>query len=287
MLLTLGPSAPDGWPDAPQAFAALDAAGCSAIWLADHLFWGSPMPEALVMAAVAVTSTSRCVVGTGVLQLPLRRAAAVARAATTLQVVSRGRFVLGVGSGEHEAEYRLVGAEFARRGRALDAGIDEVRACWRAPDDWYGQRPSPPPIPIWVGGRSEAAIARAASRADGWMPIFITPEGYEEASRRLDERLGQAGRPAGAVHRAVVAIVSTTDRGWTRADALGWAGRLWRMDPGRIEHFVITGSAEQCVEELLRFHAAGADHITVLPASDDPVRMLEDLSRVARAPAAP
>ena len=104
VVLTAGP-APQDWSASADAFGALDEQGCPAIWLTDHLFWGRPMPEALTMAALAASATRRCTVGTGVLQLPLRSTAAVAKAAATVQVLSGGRFVLGVGIGEHEHEY--------------------------------------------------------------------------------------------------------------------------------------------------------------------------------------
>lgn len=276
LLLTSGPSEPAAWPGSAEVFAALDDDGCSALWFPDHLFWGHDLPEPLVMAAVAASATRRCVVGTGVIQLPLRRAATVAKAAATLQHISGGRFVLGVGSGDHAAEYERAGAAFGRRGRDLDAGILELARCWAEPTDWYGQRPVPAPIPLWVGGRSAAALARAARVAAGWMPVFSTPEQFQRDGARLDALVHAAGRPSGAVRRGVVALVSPTGPRWTRADALDWVGRLWRTDPTRLDRYLITGSATDIAVELRRY---AADHVTVLVAADEPIGAFGELNR--------
>lgn len=280
--MTSGPGPVEDWADAPSTFASLDAAGCSGIWLADHLFWGSPMPECFVMAAVATAATSSCRVGTGVVQLPLRRSAAVAKAAATLQTMSRGRFVLGVGSGEHAQEYARVGVDYGQRGSALDAAISEIRSLWSDPDGWYGQRPSPGTVPVWVGGKSARALARAAGLADGWMPIFLTAEGFSSANDDLDARLRRADRPADSVTRAPVAIVAATDQSWRRDDALGWMVELWGADAARLDRFLITGSAGECAEQLAEYHASGADQVVTLMANDHPARMFVDLNDAYR-----
>jgi len=285
VLLTGGTSDPAGWADAPAHFARLEAAGCSAIWLADHLFWGRPMPEALVMAGVAAAATERCRIGTGVLQVPLRSAPSVAKAAATVQILARGRFVLGVGSGEHATEYERAGASFAGRGRALDVAIDDLRRLWSEGDEAgrFAQRPAPGPIPVWVGGRTPAALERTARRGDGWLPMFLSPERFAEADAELDRRLAAAGRDPGEVDRVPVAAVAVTRRGWSRQDALDWAGRLWSLDPRRLEPHVITGTVAECAIRLGEYRARGAGAVTVLPATDRPIDLLEELNPAYRA----
>ena len=230
------------------------------------------------MSAIALTATSRCRVGPGVLQLPLRSSAAVAKAAATLDVVSGGRFLLGVGSGEHRVEYERCGASFDTRGADLDRGIDAMRAAWVPTDDRFAQRPVPGSIPIWVGGRSRSALRRAAARGDGWMPIFIGVDQYRDADRELDDLVRDAGRDPADVERAVAVIVAVTDRRSGRREALEWAGRLWDLDPSRLERHVVAGPAEACAEQLHHYRAAGADHISVLLATDEPVAMFGPLA---------
>jgi alkanesulfonate monooxygenase SsuD/methylene tetrahydromethanopterin reductase-like flavin-dependent oxidoreductase (luciferase family) len=277
-LLVSGPSQPSAWAEAPRTFAAFEAAGCSAIWLADHLFWGAPMPEALVMAAAAASSTSHCTIGTGVLQLPLRRAAAVAKAAATIQALSAGRFVLGVGAGEHETEFVRTGVDFQGRGAALDEGIDAMRSLWRPAEERYAQRPVPAAIPIWVGGRSVRALQRAAARGDGWMPIFVTPEAVIRGNTALDELLRRRGRPVHDVTRAAVAIVAPTGPGRSRSDALEWMGRVWSMPEATLGRYLVSGPADACAAELGRFVASGVEHVAVLPASERPLEVFAEIN---------
>jgi alkanesulfonate monooxygenase SsuD/methylene tetrahydromethanopterin reductase-like flavin-dependent oxidoreductase (luciferase family) len=293
ILLTKGTGPVATWSEAGRALRDLEDAGCRALWFADHLFWGRPMPEALTMCAVAATVTRSCAVGTGVLQLPLRRTPAVAKAAATLQALSGGRFVLGLGVGEHAEEYRRADASFATRGADLDRAVAELRALWRddaaggeagpgGPDEvaasWFRQRPDPPAVPLWFGGRSPRAIARAARVGDGWMPIFVTPGQFTSAMSDLDRALSRLERPAASVTRAVTVIVSVTERPRDRIDALAWASDLWNVDPTRLERFLVTGPVEHCRAVLDEYRGAGADHVSLLLATDEPVAMFRALA---------
>src|SRR5487761_549935 len=114
---------------------AAEAAGAAGLWATDHLFWRQPAPEALTTIAVAATATRRAVLGTCVLQLPLRSPAAVAKQAAALQHLTGGRFVLGVGVGSHAIEYELAGADFSTRGRGIDEALVAVRRAWATGDD--------------------------------------------------------------------------------------------------------------------------------------------------------
>jgi alkanesulfonate monooxygenase SsuD/methylene tetrahydromethanopterin reductase-like flavin-dependent oxidoreductase (luciferase family) len=107
--------------------------------------------------------------------LPYRDPLVAAKGFATLDAVSGGRAIVGVGAGHVAAEFGRLGIDFARRGRRLDAGIDALQRLLT--DEWadgdLGQRPRPvqaPRPPIWVGGSSPAAIRRAAERGDGWLP---------------------------------------------------------------------------------------------------------------------
>ena len=110
-----------------------EATGADSLWAVDHLYWPHPMGESLTTLAVAAGATSSATLGTCVLQLPLRRPAAVAKQATALQLLSGGRFVLGVGVGIHEGEYIRAGVDFHRRGALMDEGIAEMQRAWANP----------------------------------------------------------------------------------------------------------------------------------------------------------
>ena len=197
--------------------------GADALWACDHLFWHGPSLEPMTALAIAATATDTATLGTCVIQLPLRQAPVVAKQAASLQTLTRGRFILGVGVGSHAGEYEQAGLDYHARGRQLDAGIAELRRSWASGHgvtagdtsatgpERYRQLPEPPAIPVWVGGSSEAALRRAATLADGWMPLFLNPTEYRGPIERLGKEIDRAGRPADAVTPSIVLFVSIDD----------------------------------------------------------------------------
>src|ERR1700691_3150861 len=100
-----------------------EATGADSLWAVDHLYWPHPIGEALTTLAVAAVTTTKPLLGTCVLQLPLRQSSVVAKQATALQLLSGGRFVLGLGVGSHADEYARAGIDFHQRGPVMDSGI--------------------------------------------------------------------------------------------------------------------------------------------------------------------
>jgi probable F420-dependent oxidoreductase len=122
-----------------------------------------------------------------------------AKAFATIDALSLGRAILGVGAGHVEEEFAALGVPFAERGRITDEAIDAVRTALA--DEWgggdLGQRPRPVQpggVPIWIGGSSPAAIRRAADRGDGWLPQGPPKEGMPAAIAALRERRAANGR---------------------------------------------------------------------------------------------
>jgi len=268
-----------------------EAAGADALWACDHLFWHGPCLECLVVLTVAATATERAALGTCVVQLPLRRAVAVAKQAATLQALSRGRMILGVGVGSHPGEYEQVGAAYHRRGHDLDTGIGELHRAWGSgtgvdrgdtsstdATERYRQLPSPSRVPVWVGGSSEAALRRAARLADGWMPLFLSVDQYGDAVERLRKE-------ADAVTPAMVLFVSVDDdrdRGTARGTA--WMGSLYGLPPKAFERHLVAGGPDQVAARLAEYRSAGAEHVAVYVTDDRPIDQFERL--VAALPAA-
>ena len=277
-----------------SGFAAIcqqaEALGASALWATDHLFWHGPHLECMVALTVASTVTQRARVGTCVVQLPLREAAAVAKQAAALQQVSGGRFILGVGVGSHPGEYEVVGVDYHTRGRQLDAGIAKLRRSWESGQGLalgdvtadgparYRQLPAPPAVPVWVGGSSEAALRRAALAADGWMPLFLNPTEYADAIERLAKETAQAGRDPGAVTRSLVLFVSIdedVDKGRRRGTE--WMSSLYGIPAKAFERHLITGSASEVAESVAIYRRAGAEHIALYVTEDKPLDQFERL----------
>src|ERR1700674_3309079 len=161
--------------------------GLDDVWVSEHIivprasFPRSPLfydPVLSLTWAAAVTKRVR--LGTSVLVLPMRHPLPLAKELATLQNLSEGRLILGAGVGWLEAEFAALGVPFRERGRRMDEGIAMMRAVWGEDPVSFPARHIPAviedmrmlpqpvkPIPIWVGGSSEAALARAA-RLDGW-----------------------------------------------------------------------------------------------------------------------
>ncbi len=278
---------PDGDPLAELADLCreAEAAGASALWACDHLFWHGPCLECMVVLTVAAMATERAVVGSCVIQLPLRRAEAVAKQAATLQILSRGRLVLGVGVGSHRGEYEQVGAAFHSRGHDLDTAIGELHRSWRSghdatrgdasssdPTEHYLQLPAPAPVPVWVGGSSEAALRRAAHHADGWMPLFLSVDEYGDAVERLGKEVDVSGRAPDAVTPAMVLFVSIDgDRDRATKDGTEWMGSLYGIPPKAFERHLVAGTADEVAARVAEYRAVGAEHVAIYVTDDRPI----------------
>jgi probable F420-dependent oxidoreductase len=142
-----------------------------------------------------------------------------AKAFSTLDALSEGRAVLGVGAGHVEAEFDLLGISFAARGKLTDEAVDAIRAAfaeeWSAGD--FGQRPrpvQPDGPPIWIGGSSNAAIRRAAERGDGWLPQGTLKKDMPAAIERIHELRGAAGRGGEFTVGAIAPFLYIGDPVW-------------------------------------------------------------------------
>lgn len=260
-----------------------ELAGADSLWAVDHHYWPHPISEPFTTLAVASTATTTPMLGTCVLQLPLRRPSAVAKQATGLQLLSGGRFVLGVGVGIHEGEYQRAGVDFHRRGRLMDEGVAEVREAW-APSDVsdYVMEPTSAPVPIWFGGSSVPARRRAATSGDGWIPLFLTPDDYAAALSELRRETEDAGRDPEAVTHGVVVFARVGDDDAT-AQGSEWLSDMYRLPPKAFTRHIAAGSPDVCAERLHEYVEAGARHIAVMVAGSPAVEHFAQL-RAAFAP---
>jgi probable F420-dependent oxidoreductase len=174
-----------------QLALAAESAGWESLLIWDHLgfVWGPPAADPWVTLAAVAASTSTLIVGTGITPVPRRRPQVLAHQVATLDVLSGGRVVFGAGLGGVPSEFIAFGEEDAPRVRAekLDEGLDVLRRLWSGERVEHrgrhyqvnGVTLAPPPvqqpIPIWIGGNSARARARAA-RFDGWFADTSTAE---------------------------------------------------------------------------------------------------------------
>ena len=202
----------------------------------------TPMPDPLELLAFAAGVTDRLLLCTGVVVAPLHSPVLLAKRVATVDALSGGRMVLGLGIGWQREEYDALGAPFSDRGARLEEGIGVMRALWAGgPASFRGRfttfdrvHLSPGPergtVPIVLGGNSPPALERAARVADGWLPYTLGPAEFAAGAERLRAATVAAGRPAGAVE--ITAWPGSADHrrefevDWVRGYLEGGASRL-------------------------------------------------------------
>jgi len=249
-----------------------EATGADSLWAVDHLFWPHPINECMTTLAVAATSTRRVTLGTCVLQLPLRHPAELAKQATALQLLSGGRFILGLGVGSHPGEYERAGVNFHQRGHLMDNGIAALREAWTDGDHRYIQDPASTPVPLWIGGSSVAARRRAAAVGAGWVPLFISVDEYGPALQSLRQETIEAGRQPDDVEAAVVVFVRVGTEGEAHQQGAEWLSNLYGVPAKAFDRHLVAGTSEACAAELTKFVRAGARHVVVMVAGNDAVQ---------------
>jgi probable F420-dependent oxidoreductase len=165
-----------------------------------------PFHEPFVLFGYLAGLTERIELVTGVLVLPQRQTALVAKQAAEVDVLSGGRLRLGVGVGWNDVEYMSLGADFHDRGRRIEEQIAVLRALWteRVVDfagRWHrvlgaGINPLPVqrPIPVWLGGQAEPVLRRIGAMGDGWFPQMLPDENARAMLDRLRDYVAAAGR---------------------------------------------------------------------------------------------
>jgi len=228
------------------------------VWTSEHIIVpkGAPYPpspmfyDPVLTLTWAAAYTSKVGLGTSVLVLPMRHPLPLAKELATLQNLSQGRLILGAGVGWLEAEFAALGVPFRERGRRMDEGIAMMRAVWGddpvsftartipAVIDDMRMLPQPErPIPIWIGGSSEAALKRA-TRLDGWHGSRVSPE----QARPIVERL-RAARPGPE-------FAISLRYGWDGKDDGALAARLGGYRETGIGH-VLVEPAERALDAWL------------------------------------
>jgi probable F420-dependent oxidoreductase len=201
---------------------------------------------------------------TGIIILPQRQTALVAKQAAEVDLLSHGRFRLGVGLGWNAVEYEALGQRFDQRGRRLSEQIGLLRRLWTEPvvthrgdfDTITAAGLAPPPrqrpIPVWIGGSSDAAYRRIGRLADGWFPQVAPGDDLDRARAMIAAAAEAAGRDPGA---------------------LGMEGRVrWNPDdPARFER------------QLGKWRDAGASHVSIDTMNTGQVGVDAHLAALARA----
>jgi probable F420-dependent oxidoreductase len=292
--LSFGLGLPNGFPvgepnlDLIRFAERAEALGYDRLWAGDHVVFHVPRYEIFTTLATVAARTRRISIGPGVLLLCLRNPVHVAQAMATLDHLSGGRLVLGVGvGGEHPKEFEASGVAVRERGARTDEALVLLKKLWDEPSvDHDGRfwklrgismtlRPRRP-LEVWIGGRAPAALRRVVTHGDAWFPGFVTPERYRQGVATIEELCGRAGRDPSTIERGIFVFVGV-DREPLRArrQAEEFLSRNYAMPFAPLAPYLVTGAPDECADGIRRYVDAGASHVTVRFATADPLSQLE------------
>jgi probable F420-dependent oxidoreductase len=265
------------------------------VWLSDRLSSPArdPRPEVMTTLAAVAARTSRLKFGPSVLVLPYRTPVVAAKEMAMIDYLSGGRLLPAVGVGvELPREFDASGVPFRERGRRTDEAIEIVRRLWLEDEVTYrgefyrldritiSPKPAQTPPPIWIGGKSEAAMRRAGRLGDGWIPSFITPEEFRPGVEAVQRFARAAGREVPADHFGALINYALADSPAAAAALADPYLPRNRVDEATLARCTALGPAD-ALAALLEEYVAGGGSKFILRPLCPPERMLEQLHRLA------
>jgi probable F420-dependent oxidoreductase len=282
----------------PELAQQAEAMGYQRVAMGEHVMDGNPPRPthlALPMAAAAAGSTRHLRVMTGIVIAPLYHPVLLAKLVTTVDVVSNGRLDFGIGiSGQRETrvEFAAVGVPVQTRGRRTDEMLAVMKRLWTEEHvthhgDFFDLEDvtlSPPPVqtphpPIWVAGRSEAAMRRAALLGDGWYPYLFTVQRMKRSNEAVRRYAAETGRDLTGFHWGVMQPTAiAVDRQEALALAVANIGQRY-VTPGRsaediAQALCLAGTPEDCIAGIeARIEAGVREFVLGFLAPDDGDRL--------------
>jgi probable F420-dependent oxidoreductase len=272
--------------------------GYDAIWVSEHIVFHVPTFDAVTTMAAVAARTSRIRIGSAILLLPLRPPAAVAKAVSTLDIISGGRITLGVGvGGEYPKEFEACGVPVRERGGRTNEAVAVLRALWTEDRASYQGKyfqftdvsMQPKPLqaggpPIIIGGRSDAALRRAARLGDGYMPYLFTPDQYANALDKIQAYARDAGRHLESFQATLYQFIYVAD---TYADAFHQANTRLSTNYNQpfdklIDRYCVVGTPEACTARLQAYIDAGMRQLILVPTTAGAADFVQQAQRLAR-----
>lgn len=259
--------------------AVAEEAGFDSMWTGEHIFFHGPTVDAATTMAAWAAKTTRIKIGSAITLLPLRPPAISAKAFATVDLISNGRTIVGIGvGGEYPPEFAACGVPVNERGARTNEAIEVMRKIWTGESVSHAGRfwnfgpvqLKPPPVqpggpPIWVSGRSEAAFRRAARLGDGFLPYLFALDRYRQATAQIDELTASFGRDPAAITKAVmieVCVADTHEQAHRAAAAI--LSATYQQDFEKlVDRLCILGTPDQCADQIAGFVDAGASHFVI------------------------
>ncbi len=268
--------------------------GFESVWVVDQLVagTGTPILDSTVALAAAAAGTGRIRLGFGVLIVPLRPVAWIAKEVASLQHISGDRVILGVGAGgdRHEESWRAVGVPRGERGRRIDEALRVLPDLISGRPARLGLGSDAPQVqlapgatvpPIIVGGMSEPAMTRAATYGAGWFLLPVPPAEVAKGRTRLAELAATQGRPTPAITATVVAAIegdpALPDPG-SLARAMSDPDGMFGVPSDQIDLMLVRGKPSAVASRLADLASTGAQRVVVTLAAGHWPRQVELLA---------
>jgi len=279
------------FPELPDATALveygvrMEELGFDSLWVWDHILLGVephfPIIDALSLLTAVAARTKRIKLGTGILVLPIRNPVLLAKQLSSIDLISRGRLVLGMASGWYKREFDSVGVPFEKRGKIMDESLEIMSRLW-SEDLVAGdyppyhmkaavmfpkpyQRPRPP---ILIGGYVDRVLKRAATAGDGWLTYFYTPESFTKSWSKVLAFAAEAGKdPATLKNGNQLPIMVGKSRAAIEAPMMEWLTKEWDYASWSesTKDSAIMGTVDECVAQLKAQLKVGVQKLIFVP----------------------
>ncbi len=268
--------------------------GFDSVWASDHVVvpdryvgrFSKLFYDPFILLAWIAAQTAKIKIGTSVIILPYRNPLVVAKMVATLDVLSEGRVIFGVGSGWMKEEFQTLGVPFHERGKRTDEYIKIFKERWAKQEPRFDgnyhkfseikfypkpfQKPYPP---IWIGGNSEKAIRRSVELGDGWQPTWISPDGMKKEINYLEGVAREFGRDINGFIFSVRNRLRISDKDEDRAETIESGGRPL---------FSLCGTVEEIKNYITGFQQIGVSHLLVDVIAKNDEEMFGMMERFAK-----
>jgi probable F420-dependent oxidoreductase len=278
--ISLGGSFVQGRPAIQNMLAnarRVEQLGFDSIWSGDHIIMHNPIMDVMTVLATYAAITERLRIGTAVYLVPLRHPVAIAKQVASLDLLSGGRFIFGVGvGGEITREFDAVGVPVQERGRRTDEGLEILTRVlsqenvtfagkhYQIRDVTLAPRPLQQPYPpIWVGGRSEAALRRTARYGSCWLGYLVSSSRLRQAMQQLQDMAPAYGRTPAELQGGML-LFTAIARDYESAKQMAIANLSRRYNQPfdtLVDRYCALGTPDQCLEKIRAFIDAGMSHL--------------------------
>jgi len=261
-----------------------EAMGLHSMWTIDRIAYDNLEP--LTILAVAAGTTQKIRLGTSVLLPGLRHPSLLAKTVATLDFISNGRIILGVGFGSRESDFTAVEVPYEGRGSRAVEGIQLMKRLWSEENVTHkgrffnvqnltlGPRPIQNPIPIWTGGTAEVALKRAGTWANGFICGSSAIPEFPSTWEKVAQYARAAGRNPTEIEKAGLTFMAINDDTSKAVETINnYVMRYYGRLRGDIQTTSVVGSGTACAERIKAFFSRGLDTLIIGVADPDPKQL--------------